>query len=171
ERSKGRVKFEFFPGEQAGKGADLPNLIGSGVVDMGLVVPGYLPAKMPLGDVIALPGLYSDPCVGARTYKAIMQPEQTLGKEAMSRNGLRTLFTLAVPPFERWLTTEITSLKDVKGMKIRVATSVQDMVARELGAVPIRMSGAEIHDAFSRGTVDGGIFAVATVASWNIAPM
>ena len=51
ELSKGKIKFEWYLGEQLGKAKDLLALVQTGVDEMADVEPSYLPDKLPLTDV------------------------------------------------------------------------------------------------------------------------
>ena len=42
-----------------------------------------------------------------------------------------------------------------------------DLTVRHLKAVPVRMPAPEMYEAFSRGTLDGGIFSFASCMSYN----
>jgi TRAP-type mannitol/chloroaromatic compound transport system substrate-binding protein len=61
-----------------------------------------------------------------------------------------------------WFRREVSSLADLKGLRIRIA-GLGAEVFKRLGAVPMMMPAAEIESALSQGTVD----AVTWMGPWN----
>ena len=65
ERTKGAVRFQYFPAQQLEKAADLLSLAQTGVVQVSSVAPSYVSDKMPLSGVAELPGLFTSSCAGS----------------------------------------------------------------------------------------------------------
>jgi TRAP-type C4-dicarboxylate transport system substrate-binding protein len=68
KRTNGAVVFDYFPGQQLGKAADMLTLTQNGVADIGYVAPGYVSDKMPTSEVAMLPGSFSTACEGTNAY-------------------------------------------------------------------------------------------------------
>jgi TRAP-type C4-dicarboxylate transport system substrate-binding protein len=57
---------------------------------------------------------------------------------------------------------------DLEGMKGRVPGGIVEMTMRRFKAVGVRMPGPEIHEALSRGTVDGAIIPYGPMLGYGI---
>ncbi|WP_047144392.1 TRAP transporter substrate-binding protein DctP [Aquamicrobium sp. LC103] len=157
ERSSGRVEFQYFPAEQLGKARDMLALTQQGVVDIGLVAPSYVPEKMPLSAVAELPGTYASSCEGGKAYTKIAA-EGPLAERDFMENGIRPLIVFMLPPYQIVTRDPVTSLDDFSGLKLRSGGTAQDQTITALNAVPVRMSGVEVYESLSRGTLDGAVF-------------
>jgi TRAP-type C4-dicarboxylate transport system substrate-binding protein len=165
--TNGQVEFQYYPAEQLGKAKDLLALTLSGVTDIGYTPPNYVPEKMPLSTVAELPGIFPTSCVGTRAYWSLAK-EGILHEKEWAPNGVRPLFVLAIPPYQLWMRKDFKTLKEVENSKIRTAGGAMDLTVRHLlKAVPIRVAAPEIYEAFSRGTMDGGIFSFASCMSYK----
>jgi TRAP-type C4-dicarboxylate transport system substrate-binding protein len=164
--TNGQVEFQHYPAEQLGKAKDLLSLTLSGVADVAYVVPSYVPEKMPLSAVTELPGIFPSSCVGTRAYWSLAKDGLLFQKE-FAPNGVRLCFSIALPAYQLWMRKNIEGLKEAENTKIRTAGGAMDLTIRHLRAVPVRMPAPEMYEAFSRGTLDGGIFSFASCMSYN----
>ena len=56
KRSNGKIKIKIFWSEMLGKNTEILDLVGSGAVDMGTIVPSFFPTRLPLAGITnALP--------------------------------------------------------------------------------------------------------------------
>lgn len=160
ELSKGKVKFEYYPAQQLGKAKDLFQLTQSGVTDIGLVAPAYTPEKVPLSVVGELPGMFNNTCDGSRALYKISQPGGLLAQQEYAPNGLRVLFANMLAPYTVMTARgELNKFEDLAGRKVYASGGAKDIALRELGAVPVRMTGPEVYEAMHRGTIDGTMMA------------
>ena len=164
--TNGLVEFQHYPAEQLGKAKDLLALTLSGVTDIAYVVPSYHPEKMPFSAVAELPGIFPTSCVGTKAYWSLAKDGLLFQKE-FAPNGVRLLFTLAIPPYQLWMRKNFETLKEVENSKIRTAGGAMDVTIRHIKAVPVRMAAPEMYEAFARGMLDGGIFSFASCLSYN----
>ncbi len=65
------------------------------------------------------------------------------------------LALVAFPPQGLWSNKPVSSLSDLKGLKMRVMTAPQAEWMKELGAVPVTVAWPEVYTALQRGTVEG----------------
>jgi len=171
KRTNGAVEFQHYPAEQLGKGKDLLTLTQSGVTDIALVVGPYVAEQMPLSGVIELPGGFGTSCAGAKKLWALAVGG-ILDKSEMQANGIRMFAAVVQPPFQVFINKpKLDSLKDLQGMKLRTTGGPMDIMARKIGAVPVRLGAPEVHEAMSRGTIDGGVLAVVSIKSYNLTPL
>lgn len=160
------VGFEYYPAQQIGKAKDLLSLVSSGAIDVALIDAGYNPDKLPLSEVSHLPGTFERACSGTMAYWKMIT-EGTPAKREWQRQGLHPILGYAFNPFQVFLTKPFHTLAELKGMKLRSAGPAVDETIRALNAVPIRMTTAETYQSLSRGTIDGGMFSVATARAYG----
>jgi len=168
KRTNGKVKFSYFPNQQLGKASDMLNLTQSGVVDIGYIAPAYTSDKMPLSAVVELPGQFTSSCVGAMAYWKMARGEGILDKDEYQPNGIRLVLMVPLPPYKIFTSRQkISSVGDISGLKLR-STGSQDITARSIGAVPVRMSAPDAYQALSRGTLDGLLFPDESISSYGL---
>ncbi|MGF7160990.1 TRAP-type C4-dicarboxylate transport system substrate-binding protein [Rhodoligotrophos appendicifer] len=166
-RTGGAVTFQYFPAEQLGKGKDLLSLTQSGVADIGLVIPAFVSDKLPLSAVAELPGGFAEACQGTMAFWKLANGGFLAEKE-YAPNGVRVLFATVLPPYQIFSRTKLDSLKSFTGLKIYSTGGAKDLTVRKLGAVPIRMSTAEVFESLTRGTIDGGLMSYSTARAYNL---
>jgi TRAP-type C4-dicarboxylate transport system substrate-binding protein len=170
-RTNGAIDFQHYPAEQLGKGKDLLTLLQSGVADIALVVGPYVSEQMPLSGVVELPGGFGSSCQGAKGLWQLAVGGALEGAE-LQPNGIRMFAAIVQPPFQVFISKpKLDSLKDLAGLKLRTTGGPMDLMARKLGAVPVRMAAPEVREAMSRGTIDGGVLALVSIGSYNLTPL
>jgi TRAP-type C4-dicarboxylate transport system substrate-binding protein len=167
--SNGRIKFEWYPAEQLGKAKDLLTLVQTGVADMADVVPGYVPDKLPLSGVAELPGQIKDSCDGAKVFYELTRPGNFLAKKEYDLQKVHVLMAAPLVPYKIFTTKkELDQAADIEGLKLRSAGGASDLTVSELGAVSIRLAGPDIHEALSRGTIDGAMYPYLSLKSFDL---
>jgi len=168
----GAVDFKYFPGQQLGKAKDMLSLTQSGVADIAYVAPSFVSDKMPLAAVAELPGEFSSSCEGTQAYWKLAKPGGLLDQKEFAPQGVRVLFTLVLPPYQVFLGEKtIDGLDSLQGLKIRTSGGAKEIAVRKLGAVPIQMATPEVHEALSRGTIDGMLFPYSSILSYDLQGM
>ncbi len=163
------IEFEYYPAEQLGKAKDMLSLVQSGVADVSYVSPAYISDKLPLSGVVELPGSHPSSCSGTRAFWAIAKDGGVLARREFGPLGVRVLFAVMFPPNQIVLAKpKFESLKTLEGQKIRTSGGAKDQILRKLGAVPIQMPAPEIHEAMSRGTIDGLMIPVASLPPYDL---
>jgi len=163
ERTKGQVTLTTYHAQSLGKFTEFPKLMKSGLCDMAFVggpSPGF-----DLIGVAELPPLVSSMRVSmdmlhALYRKGIFQP-------MFEDNGFKLMFFMNSDPRMAWFANKrVSTLSDLKGLKIRGTTPVHIQVLKSLGATAVAISPADVYMALERGTVDGvmnpteGVFAL-----------
>ena len=161
ERSKGRIKFEHYPGGQLGKQVDMIELVKNGVADMAVVGPSYVSGKVPLSNVFDLPSIYPNSRVGAEAFWHLSQG--ILYDEEFKKHKIRPVFNMAYNPNDLFYNTSsgnfITKPSDIKGMRFRVPGVSAEMGIHGMGGAPVSIVPQEMYEAVYRGTVDGCVLA------------
>ncbi|MCC7184300.1 MAG: TRAP transporter substrate-binding protein DctP [Rhodocyclaceae bacterium] len=162
----GEVQFEVYPSEQLGKAKDMMSLVQSGVADFALFVPSYVSEKMPLTAVLELPGMSANACQGMNIYAKLAREGGFLAQREYGPQGVRVLIPISAAPYRLMSSKKsIETLKDIEGMKVRVLAGAMELTMQRLKAVGIKMPGPELHQALSRGTLDGVIFSYGAIVS------
>jgi TRAP-type C4-dicarboxylate transport system substrate-binding protein len=164
----GKVVFQHFPASQLGKGNELLGLTQSGAVDIGYIVPAYKSDKLPLSSVAELPGSFKTACEGTLAYLALTKSKLFVEKE-IEPLGIVPLYIVLNAPYQLITRSKsVTGLEEFKGLKIRAASGGQAILVKKLDAAPIHLSGSELYEALSRGTVDGAFFPISGVMGYDI---
>lgn len=167
--SDGRVTFEYFPAEQMGAAADLPSLVASGVVDMASIAPAYSPSELPLSGVADLPGLVSDSCTGSAAVQSLTDEGGVLFREDFAPKGLRPLVVGLIPDYEVMTgSRQVSTPKDVSGLRLRSSGGTIDRTVEGLGAAPVGMPATEMYEAISRGTVGGTVLGAVSATPYRL---
>lgn len=167
KRTNGAITFEYFPSEQLGKVTDMLSLTQSGVIDVGYVVPSYIPDKMVLSAVAELPGGFQTSCQGTTAYWKVAT-EGVLASKEFAANKIVPMFAWVVPPYQVFsVKRRISTIAALDGMKLRTSGTAQDLTVRKLKAVPVRMTGPEIYESLTRGTMDGLIWPFLSVIPYK----
>ncbi len=171
ELSGGKMKFDFYPAEQLGRGSESLTLLQTGVADIANVSPAYISEKFPLSGVVELPGIVQGSCSAADSYYELAQPGGSIYEAEFKRLGIRPLWVGNMGQY-RILTNnkDISSIDDLAGLRIRTAGGPMALTATELEASPVRMQGSDVLTSLSRGTLDGVFFPVRGILDYGLAP-
>jgi TRAP-type C4-dicarboxylate transport system substrate-binding protein len=169
ELSGGRLKFEWYPGEQLGKAKDLLSLAQAGLADIVDVVPSYVSDKLPLTGVAELPGQTDSSCEGTKVMYALTRPGKLLAEKDFAPQKVRVLMAATLAPYKILTATDpVKSLDDMSGLKIRSSGGATDGTIRALGAVSVRLAGPEINESLRRGTIDGAMYPFMSLRPFGI---
>jgi len=160
----GRVKFQWYPSGQLGKGRDVLALVQSGAIDVGSIGPSYTPEKLPLSAVAELPGMFSTTCAGSSAAWSLMRSGGFLDQKEYAPIGLHVVFGFTNPPYEiQTVKRPVAVPADMQGLRLKTLGGASDEAALKLGAVPVQMAVPDLFLALQRGTVDGRFGAFTSV--------
>ena len=168
KRSNGEITFEYFPGQQLGKAADMLTLTQTGVANIGYVAPSYISDKMPLSEAAMLPGSFQTSCQGTMGYWTAARGG-VIEAQDFAANKIRLLLAVTLTPYQILTVKQpIQSEGDIRGLKLRSSGGAQDMTLRTIGAVPVRMAAPDTYESLSRGTMDGVLFPLDSALAYNL---
>jgi len=154
-RSKGRVKLEVVSLPELGlSGFELVRVMQAGLVDIGDVMPTYVAGDIPVIEGADLLGIFGDYDASVKGHRAW---ETVLREKYSDRLGAVVLGSWPWAQQLLFANRPVTSLADVKGMKIRVFSPAMAQFVRALGGEPVSLAYAEVYTALERKTVDGAI--------------
>ncbi len=79
-----------------------------------------------------------------------------LAKEMYSNLDVQFISLLTIHPAEVWCHSKValSSMDDIKGLKIRLGTTELSSIFGEMGASPVFLPGGEIYESAQRGVID-----------------
>jgi len=153
EQTKGQVKIKFVTGGALGKPGQAYNMIEKGIADIGWDICDYSPGKFPLTTVIELPFMVK---TAEASSVAIWK---TYEKFPAFQNEYASTKLLALsahtPGFFATVKKPIKKLSDLKGLKIKTASSFTTDALQLFGAVPVTQPVTETYTSLERGVLDG----------------
>ncbi len=123
--------------------------VADSVVQMG--DDGFSTGNVPISAILRLPMLLQSDAELAKAME-ILRPylEQDYGKK-----GIVVLSQYSYPFQVLWGRKKITSLADIKGLKLRVTSVEQGEFIRRFGGVPLTIGTPDVAAALDRGLVEG----------------
>jgi len=158
--SGGRIKVQNFPSMQlGGKPPELFDQAKDGVVDIVWTVLGYTPGRFPKSEVFELP-----------FFSGLAEPASRAFQEYVEKNAMdefKDVKLIAVHVHGPGLfhsKDPITKLENLKGMKVRGGSRIDNIMLKQLGATPLGMPVPAVSEALSKGVID------ATTIPWEVVP-
>ena len=152
KESNGKIKVTVFPAQTLGKAPAGYDNAKNGIADIAWTVQGYTANRFPLSQIIELPGLFETAELGSCAFQKLYD-SGALDKEYaethvlyVHTHGLGHLGSKD---------KAVTTLADLKGLKIRRPTAVIGKLLKELGAEPVGMPAPRIYESLQHGSIDG----------------
>jgi TRAP-type C4-dicarboxylate transport system substrate-binding protein len=163
KRTNGEVKIQTFPGGTLLAAKNIFDGVISGTADIGNFAMSYQPGRFPVSEAVDLPlGFKSSKVASLVLYDLI---EKYKPKE-FKKVKIITVFTC--PPADLMTNRPVRSLKDLKGMELRVSGTGVEMI-KALGAVPVAMPQSETPEAIQKGVVKGIVSSMEVLKDLNYA--
>lgn len=156
ERSAGELDVKIFPMSLLTV-TQMFSGVRDGVVDAGLVLAPLFPSELPetqLAVELGMLGTNGYAMAGAMT-EYISTCQECL--EERLRHNQVYLGSSSSDPYAILATKKITSLDELKGKKLRSGAAPWARWAQHFGAVAMNIPSSQVFEAFSQGTVDGGM--------------
>lgn len=159
--SGGRIKIDIFPAMQlGGTPPQLFDQARDGVVDLVWTLPGNTPGRFPGSEVIELPFTASKRAVpNSRALQEIY--------EASLRDEFKDVQPICLWAHDHGLihaNKQISSMDDLKGLKLRFPTRLAGEALRALGATAIGMPIPQVPESLAQRVIDG------CVVPWEVVP-
>lgn len=168
-RLAGRLKINPVYGSSLGvPGPDVAVALNEGVFQCDFTALPYLAGDIPVLGIAGLPALLPN------NYQALMAHSVLApyyASELESRGVLLIGNPQLFPKQGMWTKKPIQSLADLKGIRLRVSSPEQTMMANALGAIPVSLNMPEVYQALERGMLDAILGSTATamaVSAWEV---
>jgi TRAP-type C4-dicarboxylate transport system substrate-binding protein len=163
KQSGGSITFTFFPGEQLGKAFDHYDMARDGIADASYVNPGYQPGRFPIFAAASLPFQVSNAKAGSAAIDAWYRPYA-----AKEMKDVQFCFAFAHDPGAFHSRKKVVLPSDIKGMKVRPATSTIGQMVTTLGGTNVQSSAPEARDMIERGVADAITFPWGSLSLFGI---
>lgn len=164
----GAVTFKVFTGGSLLPPAASMQGVRDGVAQVGYHAGTYTPAELPITNVISdLSFGNPDPLVMAfaSTEFAISYPAM---QEEWKENGIVYGGGYATTPYHLMCRTEINSIEDFKGLKLRVPGGVWSRFAEYIGATTVSVPSSEMYTGLDAGSLDCAANAADALESFSL---
>lgn len=169
--SNGSITATLFPSEQLGKAFDHYDMARDGIADFAYINPGYQPGRFPIMAGASLPFLFANGKGGSAAIDEWYRPYA-----AKEMKDVKFCFAFVHDPGTFHARKKITLPTDIKGMKIRPATSTIGQMVTSLGGTNVQASAPESRDMLERGVADAitfpwgsiGLFGIDKVVSYHM---
>ncbi len=148
--SGGTIVSTLFPSEQLGKAFDHYDMARDGIADFVFANPGYQPGRFPVMAGASLPFLFANAKGGSAAIDDWYR--QYAAKEM---KDVHYCFSFVHDPGSfHSVKKKIVLPDDVRGMKVRPATSTIAHLITQLGGTNVQASAPEARDVLERGVAD-----------------
>ncbi len=159
----GKIKVKYFPANQLGRMEDVIESVKGGVADIAYVAPGIIPGKMPLTNLLSLPGQFDS---GEQLAKVFLVMADGSLKPEYDRLAIKVVAASGTPPYQIFTRSKVVRVpEDAKGLKLRGGGGDADDFMRDLGIAVTNMPASDMYDALQKGVLDGVAYLQATAAS------
>jgi TRAP-type C4-dicarboxylate transport system substrate-binding protein len=167
EKSGGKLTGRVFP-QTLLSVKEIPAGIRDGVADMGLIVHPYHPAEFPEANFIADFSLFAksnSAAAGAATEYIFTCAECM---QEMRKQGQIYLGNIANAPYSLMTKKPVTTLADVRGMKVRSGGDAWGRWIDGMGGVKVAMPAAEAYQALSQGVLDAHTHSIGSLVDQSL---
>ena len=161
--SNGTITATLFPSEQLGKAFDHYDMARDGIADFSYVNPGYQPGRFPVIAGASLPFLFANGKGGTAAIDAWYKQYA-----AQEMKDVKVCFAFVHDPGTFHARKKIVLPTDIKGMKIRPATSTIGQMVTSLGGTNVQASAPESRDMLERGVADATTFPWGSIGLFGI---
>lgn len=161
--SNGTLTAILFPSEQLGKAFDHYDMARDGIADFSYVNPGYQPGRFPVMAGASLPFLFANGKEGSAAIDAWYR-----NYAAKEMKDVKYCFAFVHDPGTFHSRKKIVLPTDIKGMKVRPATSTVGQLITSLGGTNVQASAPESRDMLERGVADAITFPWGSIGLFGI---
>ncbi|GAA3057847.1 TRAP transporter substrate-binding protein [Actinocorallia glomerata] len=157
ERTDGRLTFNVAAGDSLCSSSEIPECVRDGRADVGQTLTDYSSQLFPMASVASIPFLNPNSfAVTNAIYD--LSTEHEGAAQLWDENGLRMI--AHVPPGRLLLggDTELSSLDDLEGLRLRMAGQYAHHAVEAAGASPISLTAPETYEGIERGVADAAGF-------------
>ena len=161
--SGGSISATLFPSEQLGKAFDHYDMARDGIADVAYINPGYQPGRFPIFAAASLPFQVANAKGGSAAVDAWYR--QYAAKEM---KDVQFCFAFVHDPGSLHSRKKVVLPTDLKGMKVRPATSTIGQMVTLLGGTNVQASAPESRDMLERGVADAITFPWGSLSLFGI---
>ena len=146
------------------KHPDIKNSVRQGLAQIGEILGSRLSNEDPIYEVDSIPFLATSYDDAKKLYDA--SKDQLAAK--LQEQGLQLLFSVPWPPQGIYTQKEISSVDDLKGLKMRAYNAATERLAQLAGSLPTQVEVPDLPTAFATGRVEAMITSPSTGANSKV---
>ena len=150
ERSNGRVKIKIYWGT-LGKVFEFYDMVRNGDVDFGQMGTGWSGGRMPMCEIVDLAFESPNVVVGSEILRTLYKQGLLKELDEFKMLEIHSMITGNLFLAEK----KVTSLDQLKGLKIRPIPGVTTKLVESWGAVPVGVRTPDLYMALQKGQIDG----------------
>lgn len=166
--SDGRLKFELHYNNELAPAKQGLDVLARGGIDLLMTAPSYFAGQVPIGTFSELPFNGTDmDDYELWNNKGI---REIVSKSYEQKANAKVLFIEPLNPF-LWVMrsgSEIKTLSDFKGKKIRTGGGLNSMAITLLGGTPVQVTTGDLYTSYKSGLIDGGSLPVSTAFEFKL---
>ena len=155
KRSGGKIKIQHFWANTLGGEQEIVDLVGSGAVDMALIVTGNQYSRMPFAAVTnSLPHTFYDGPKLLKVTRYLFENNPTILSEFDAAN-LHPILYRYLPDYRLFCgSKQLKTMADFKNLKVRSYGAYVPVMFEALGAVPVNIPPNDMIQAMKTGALD-----------------
>lgn len=161
KRTNGKVKITYFPGGTLVPAVQTYDGVVNGIADIGLHTQQYSTGRFPLTELMYLPIQ-----VKSSRQASKMLTEWFDKFKPKEYDDTKVLYHFTTGPINFQTTKPISSINDIKGLKIRGGGDSAKII-NALGGTPVSIPMADSYDGFQRGVMQGTLQAAEVLKGWR----
>lgn len=169
--SDGALSVRLFAGGALLGGKATLDGLKSGIADIGLLIMTYFPAELPhaqfVNDLNLMAGQY-DPMVTTAAVNELIMLDCAKCLADYKAQGVVFTGNYVTPPFVIISRDKVEALDDATSKRVRAPGSTYVRWAKHVGAVPVNISGADMYEGLSRGTLDMTLQTVSALRGYSL---
>ncbi|MCB1900548.1 TRAP transporter substrate-binding protein [Cognatazoarcus halotolerans] len=154
----GKLKITVHPGGSLFKANEIKRAVQGGQAQIGELLVSSLANEDPIYAIDTVPFLATSYAESARLWKA----SRAAVEARLAKNGLKLLYAVPWPPQGIYSKTALTSIADLKGVKIRSYSPTVARMIELMGAQPVTVQAADLTQALATGVVSANITSSST---------
>lgn len=162
----GKLRITVHPNGSLFKANEIKRAVQAGQAQIGEVIISGLANEDALYALDTVPFL----ATGYADSKKLWQASKQAVEARLAKNGLKLLYSVAWPPQGLYSKTELGTIGDLKGMKIRSYSPTVARMIELMGGQPVTVQAADLTQALSTGVVSANLTSSATgydTKSWE----
>jgi TRAP-type transport system periplasmic protein len=157
----GEVDIKVHSGASLMKHPEIPRAVRTGQVQLGEVFIGIMGNTHPIFKHDNIPFLATDYVQARKLWQAV-KPEI---EKQLDKEGMMLLYTVPWPAQSLYTKKPVTSLADIKGIKMRAYSPSTSRLADLMDTTPTTVQVPDIPQAFSTGIIDAMVTSPSTGAN------
>ncbi|SEB40367.1 TRAP-type C4-dicarboxylate transport system, substrate-binding protein [Nitratireductor aquibiodomus] len=146
------------------KHPDIKNAVRQGLAQIGEILGSRLSNEDPIYEVDSIPFLATSYDDAKKLYDA--SKDQLAAK--LQEQGLQLLFSVPWPPQGIYTQKDISSVDDLKGLKMRAYNAATERLAQLAGSLPTQVEVPDLPTAFATGRVEAMVTSPSTGANSKV---